>query len=94
MFLMAIPGGSVLPEWWLSKSGLLVQTSPEYSLKSGGKLVFTVEHPVFTAYGTQDWYYNEKGEILHFPVDNYYYECKRTAVFLGEKVTKFHIYLL
>ena len=59
-------------------------------LKSGGKLVFTVEHPVFIAYGTQDWYYNEKGEILHFPVDNYYYEGKRTAVFLGEKVTKFH----
>ena len=59
-------------------------------LKSGGKLVFTVEHPVFTAYGTQDWYYNKKGEILHFPVDNYYYEGKRTAVFLGEKVTKFH----
>ena len=55
-------------------------------LKSGGKLVFTVEHPVFTAYGTQDWHYNEKGEILHFPVDNYYYEGKRTAVFLGEKV--------
>ncbi|MGJ0693930.1 class I SAM-dependent methyltransferase [Bacteroides faecis] len=26
-------------------------------LKSGGKLVFTVEHPVFTAYGTQDWHY-------------------------------------
>ena len=47
-------------------------------LKSGGKLVFTVEHPVFTAYGTQDWHYNEKGEILHFPVDNYYYEGKRT----------------
>ena len=48
-------------------------------LKSGGKLVFTVEHPVFTAYGTQDWHYNEKGEILHFPVDNYYYEGKRTG---------------
>lgn len=31
MFLMAIPGGSVLPEWWLSNSGLLAQTSPEYS---------------------------------------------------------------
>ena len=41
-------------------------------LKSGGKLVFTVEHPVFTAYGTQDWYYNEKGEILHFPVTKYH----------------------
>lgn len=31
MFLMAIPGGSVLPEWWLSYSRLLAQTSPEYS---------------------------------------------------------------
>ena len=59
-------------------------------LKAGGNLVFTVEHPVFTAHGTQDWYYNEKGEILHFPVDNYYYEGKRTAVFLGEKVIKYH----
>ena len=35
-------------------------------------------------------YYNEKGEILHFPVDNYYYEGKRTAMFLEEKVTKYH----
>lgn len=33
---------------------------------------------------------NEKGEILHFPVDNYYYEGKRTAMFLEEKVTKYH----
>ena len=49
-----------------------------------------MEHPVFTAYGSQNWYYNEKGEILHFPVDNYYYEGKREAVFLGEKVTKYH----
>lgn len=31
MFLMAIPSGSVLPEWWLSNSGLLAQSSPEYS---------------------------------------------------------------
>jgi len=59
-------------------------------LTPGGMLVFTVEHPVFTAQGTQDWYYDEKGEILHFPVDNYYYEGERTAVFLGEKVIKYH----
>lgn len=59
-------------------------------LKSGGELVFSVEHPVFTAYGTQEWYYDRNGEILHFPVDNYYYEGKREAVFLGEKVTKYH----
>ena len=59
-------------------------------LRPEGTFLFSVEHPVFTAYGSQDWYYNEKGEILHFPVDNYYYEGKREAVFLGEKVTKYH----
>lgn len=59
-------------------------------LAPGGDFVFSVEHPVFTAYGSQDWYYDEKGEILHFPVDNYYIEGKREAVFLGERVTKYH----
>ena len=53
-------------------------------------LIFSVEHPVFTAYGSQDWYYDDRGEILHFPVDNYYYEGKREALFLGEKVIKYH----
>ena len=56
----------------------------------GGDLVFSVEHPVFTAYGSQDWYYDENGSILHFPVDNYFFEGRREAVFLGEKVTKYH----
>lgn len=59
-------------------------------LVPGGDFVFSVEHPVFTAQGTQDWYYGPDGEILHFPVDNYYYEGRREAVFLGEKVTKYH----
>ena len=59
-------------------------------LKSGGSFVFSVEHPVFTAYGTQDWFYDNQGNILHFPVDNYYYEGPRQAVFLGEQVTKYH----
>lgn len=59
-------------------------------MKPRGQLIFTVEHPVFTAYGSQDWHYNENGEILHFPVDNYYVEGKREAVFLGTKMTKYH----
>ena len=59
-------------------------------LAPGGNFVFSVEHPVFTAYGSQDWYYDENGKILHFPVDNYYYEGKRDAIFLGERVTKYH----
>ncbi|MBS7009704.1 class I SAM-dependent methyltransferase [Anaerostipes sp.] len=56
----------------------------------GGQFVFSAEHPVFTAYGTQDWYYDKNGEILHFPVDRYFYEGKRDAVFLGEQVVKYH----
>lgn len=59
-------------------------------VRPGGHFVFSVEHPVFTAYGTQDWYYDQNGKILHFPVDNYYYEGRREAVFLGEKVIKYH----
>ena len=59
-------------------------------LTPGGNFVFSVEHPIFTSYGSQDWHYGENGEILHFPVDNYFYEGKREAVFLGEKVIKYH----
>lgn len=59
-------------------------------LKTGGYFVFSVEHPVFTAFGTQDWYYDKNGNILHFPVDYYFDEGKRKACFLGETVTKYH----
>ncbi len=59
-------------------------------LQPEGVFVFSVEHPVFTAYGNQDWYYDGDGKILHFPVDKYYIEGRRTAVFLGEQVTKYH----
>lgn len=59
-------------------------------LTAGGAFVFSAEHPVFTAHGTQDWYYDAEGKILHFPVDNYFYEGERTARFLGEEVVKYH----
>ena len=59
-------------------------------LPHGGDFVFSVEHPVFTAYGTQDWIYDGHGNILHFPVDRYFYEGKREAHFLGEQVVKYH----
>lgn len=61
-----------------------------FFLVTGGSFIFSVEHPVFTAYGSQDWFYDEQGEILHFPVDNYYYEGQRNASFLGEEVVKYH----
>ncbi len=59
-------------------------------LVNGGEFIFSAEHPIFTSYGTQDWYRDNKGNILHFPVDNYFYEGKRKANFLGEKVVKYH----
>lgn len=55
-----------------------------------GDFIFSVEHPVFTALGNQDWYYASDGSIMHFPVDNYYYEGVRDAKFLGEHVIKYH----
>lgn len=60
------------------------------ALTDGGHFIFSVEHPVFTAYGNQDWYYDGSGNKMHWPVDNYYIEGKREAVFLGEQVTKYH----
>jgi SAM-dependent methyltransferase len=61
-----------------------------HCLKSGGDFVFSVEHPVFTAYDTQDWIYNEAGDRVCWPVDRYFCEGKREVFFLGEKVTKYH----
>lgn len=55
-----------------------------------GEFVFSVEHPVFTANGSQNWHYDEQGNIAHFPVDRYYFEGERTANFLGEAVIKYH----
>lgn len=59
-------------------------------LSKGGTFVFSVEHPVFTAYGSQDWHYDTAGNILHWPVDRYFTQGKRTACFLGEEVVKYH----
>ena len=59
-------------------------------LKQGGIFLFSCEHPVFTAQGSQDWLYDEKGEIRCFPVDRYYYQGERDAIFLGEHVRKYH----
>ena len=60
------------------------------TLAPGGEFVFSVEHPIFTAYGTQDWYRDGAGNILHWPVDGYFTEGLRHAVFLGQDVVKYH----
>lgn len=60
------------------------------SLKEGGSFIFSVEHPIFTAQGKQQWCIEENGKIQYWPVDNYFYEGIRHANFLGEDVLKYH----
>jgi SAM-dependent methyltransferase len=59
-------------------------------LSSDGDFVFSVEHPMFTASGKQDWYCDNQGNHLHWPVDQYFTEGMRKANFLGEEVIKYH----
>ncbi|ASZ12863.1 class I SAM-dependent methyltransferase [Chitinophaga pendula] len=59
-------------------------------LRPCGHFVFSVEHPVFTAAGGQDWVYDEQGVIRHWPVDRYFEEGARQAAFLGTQVIKYH----
>lgn len=59
-------------------------------LKSGGTFVFSVEHPIFTSRKEQDWHYDEQGNRLHWPVDNYAQEGLRETTFLTDNVTKYH----
>lgn len=59
-------------------------------LKPGGRFVFSVEHPIFTSREAQDWHYDNQGNILHWPVDDYQHEGLRTTTFLTDHVVKYH----
>lgn len=59
-------------------------------LKLGGTFVFSVEHPIFTSQKEQDWYVDDKGNRLHWPVDNYQSEGVRETTFLTQNVVKYH----
>jgi SAM-dependent methyltransferase len=68
----------------------LVCRNVHHCLVAGGSFVLSVEHPVFTARASQDWYYGQHGERLHWPVDYYQDEGPRQARFLGHDVVKYH----
>ncbi|WP_025117410.1 class I SAM-dependent methyltransferase [Lysinibacillus fusiformis] len=59
-------------------------------LKPDGSFVFSVEHPIFTSRHEQDWYNDEHGNRLHWPVDHYQTEGMRETTFLTENVIKYH----
>jgi hypothetical protein len=45
-------------------------------LKSGGRLAFSVEHPMCTALPQQQWIREAGGNPLFWPVDDYHLEGK------------------
>ncbi|MCM3443862.1 class I SAM-dependent methyltransferase [Metabacillus halosaccharovorans] len=61
-----------------------------HCLKPGGTFLFSVEHPIFTSRHEQDWYYDEQGNRLHWPVNNYQAEGVRVTTFLTDNVMKYH----
>ena len=80
-------------------SSLAFHYTPDFSfickkvndfLNPEGDFIFSVEHPVFTAQGDQDWIYGSDGRPLHWPVDDYFLEGQRRTKFLGEDVVKYH----
>lgn len=60
------------------------------NLKKGGSFVFSMEHPAFTAREEQDWFTDNDGNRLHWPIDNYQNEGIRHTQFLGHEVIKYH----
>ncbi|TSB45974.1 class I SAM-dependent methyltransferase [Alkalicoccobacillus porphyridii] len=59
-------------------------------LSNGGTLLFTVEHPIFTAREEQDWIIDEQGTRSYWPIDDYQQEGKRITSFLTKDVVKYH----
>lgn len=59
-------------------------------LKPEGRFVFSVEHPIFTSRSEQDWHYDDEGNRLHWPLDDYQAEGVRSTSFLTDNVIKYH----
>lgn len=59
-------------------------------LPVGGHFVMSVEHPIFTAQGDEEWVTDDQGNNLYWPVDRYFDESKRETDFLGHRITKYH----
>jgi len=59
-------------------------------LVPGGRFAFSVEHPIYTAHGTSDWYKDADGIALHWPVDRYRDEGERRTHWFVDGVVKYH----
>jgi ubiquinone/menaquinone biosynthesis C-methylase UbiE len=59
-------------------------------LRPGGRLAFSVEHPICTALPTQQWACDSMGRPLYWPIDDYWREGKRETRWFVDGVIKHH----
>lgn len=59
------------------------------ALRPGGRLVFSVEHPIFTCPRQQGWLHDEGGQ-RSWPINSYQAEGPRLSNWLAEGVIKYH----
>jgi SAM-dependent methyltransferase len=59
------------------------------ALVGGGRLVFSIEHPIYTAPTRPGWSIDEQGRKT-WPVDRYFSEGPRTTDWLAPGVVKYH----
>lgn len=59
------------------------------ALKPGGKLVFSAEHPIYTAALKQGWFIEHEGQ-KSWPVDHYQQEGERLSNWFADGVKKQH----
>jgi SAM-dependent methyltransferase len=60
------------------------------ALRPGGRFVFSVEHPIATAYGTYEWPFDETGAKSHWKLDRYREEGPRESTWFVQGVIKYH----
>jgi ubiquinone/menaquinone biosynthesis C-methylase UbiE len=69
-------------------AGALARIAP--LLDAGGRLAFSVEHPMCTALPAQQWVRDAAGTPLYWPVDDYHSEGRRETRWFVDGVIKFH----
>ena len=60
------------------------------TLRPGGEFIFSMEHPIFTAEGSQQWLDQISDPDPVWPVTRYFLDGRRDSIFLGAPVVKYH----
>ena len=60
------------------------------TLRTGGEFIFSMEHPIFTAEGSQQWLDQTSAGNPVWPVTRYFLDGRRDSIFLDAPVVKYH----